>query len=808
MACPFLFRSCRNCESLPVFRENNMGRYIVKLTVSGDRQLDYRPQFFLSWFQWVILLLSVISGPLLADEVKEVKEDPSRLTLDRIFDGDEFKGEDAPVVQWMKRRGGYTTLEKPTGKEAGRNLIWNDPATGQKEILVPAHRFVPPGDEAPLSVEGYSFSEDESKLLIATNGKRVWRLKTRGDFWVLDIAAGELKKLGGTAAPSTLMFATFSPDASRVAFVRENNLYVQDLRDMQVTALTSDGSAHVINGTFDWVNEEELHLHKGFRWSLDGQSIAYWQINTEGVREFHLVNNTDNLYSQVQVIPYPKVGERNSAVRIGVVSSAGGETRWLRVPGDPREHYIAQMDWAGTENSAEIVLQQFNRLQNTNRLMTANAKSGDVQTLLTESDAAWVENSNAKLRLYDDQKKLVWLSERDGWQHAYSVARADGKTTLVTPDKFDVLSVDAIDSKGEWAYYIASPDNPTQRALHRARLDGAKSERLTPANQPGTHSYNISPDAKWAIHTFSTFADPPVVDLVSLPEHKSLRVLAENKEMKERLAKLKQPSTEFFRVNIEDDVQLDAWAIKPPDFDASKSYPVLFHVYGEPAGQTVLDRWGAKRHLWHVMLAQQGYVVISIDNRGTPAPRGRDWRKIVYRQVGILASADQAAATRAILKDRPYLDPQRVAVWGWSGGGSMTLNAMFRYPDLYRTGMSVAPVPNERLYDTIYQERYMGLPGDNADGYRLGSPITFANQLQGNLLLVHGTGDDNCHYQGTEALINELIAHNKQFSMLAYPNRSHSISERKNTTRHLYGLLTRYLNEKTPAGPQPRNNAN
>ncbi len=789
------------------FRKNNMRNW--RVTFSRNFSQRSNQSILCCGFQlrWFVLLCGLINvgNSLLAEDAKV---DPTQLTLDRIFEGDEFKGEDPPVIQWMKRRSGYTTLEKPAGKEPGRDLIWNDPATGKKEILVPALRFVPPGEEAPLSVEAYTFSDDESKLLIATNGKRVWRLKTRGDFWVLDIAAGELKKLGGNANPSTLMFAMFSPDASRVAYVRENNLYVQDLRDMSIKTLTSDGSPSVINGTFDWVNEEELHLHNGFRWSPDGESIAYWQINTEGVREFHLVNNTDNLYSQVQVIPYPKVGERNSAVRVGVVNRSGGETRWLSVPGDPREHYIAQMDWAGTGSSQEIVLQQFNRLQNTNRLMTANAKTGEVQTLLTETDAAWVENSNAKLRWYDEQKKLAWLSERDGWQHAYSITRSDGKPTLVTPGKFDVLSVEAIDSKGEWLYYIASPDNPTRRALYRAKLDGSKTERVTPANQQGTHSYSISPDAKWAIHTYSTFEAPPTVDLVNLPEHKSLRMLVENKELNDRLAKLKRPTSEFFRVTISDDVQLDAWAIKPPDFDSTKSYPVLIHVYGEPAGQTVLDRWAAKRHLWHMMLAQQGYVVISVDNRGTPAPRGREWRKVIYRQVGILASADQAAATRSILKERNYLDPQRIAIWGWSGGGSMTLNAMFRYPELYRTGMSIAPVPNERLYDTIYQERYMGLPGSNSDGYRLGSPITFANQLQGNLLLVHGTGDDNCHYQGTEALINELIAHNKQFSMLAYPNRSHSISERKNTTRHLYGLLTRFLNEKTPAGPQPRSSGN
>ena len=740
---------------------------------------------------------------------QEPTPDSSRLTLDRIFVGDEFKNEDPPAIQWLKRRGGYTTLETPTSKESpqtgGKDLVWNDLATGRKEVLVPAHRFIPPGEGSPLSIEAYVFSDDESKLLIFTNGKRVWRQKSRSDYWVLDIAAGELKKLGGAAASSTLMFATFSPDGSRVAYVRENNLYVQDLRGMQITALTSDGSAKVINGTFDWVYEEELDLRNGFRWSPDGRWIAYWQLNTEGVREIHLVNNTDGLYSQVQSIPYPKVGERNSSARIGVVRAEGGTTRWLSIPGDPHEHYLAQMDWAG--NSRDLFLQQFNRLQNTNKLMSANALTGEVQTKLTETDAAWVENSNSKLQRPANSQFIVWLSERDGWQHAYKLTNFENDPLLITPGSFDVISIEAISPKGDWLYYIASPDNPTRRSLYRARLDGSQAEQLTPANQPGTHSYKISPDGCWAIHTFSTFDLPPTVDLISLPDHKTVRFLAENATLKERLAKLKRPVTEFFRVDIGNQVQLDAWAIKPPDFDESKSYPVLFHVYGEPAGQTVMDRWAGKNALWHTLLAQRGYVVMSVDNRGTHAPRGRDWRKIIYRQVGILASADQAAATRAILKERPYLDPQRVAIWGWSGGGSMTLNALFRYPDLYRTGMSIASVPNQRYYDTIYQERYMGLPSDNAEGYRLGSPITFAGQLQGNLLLIHGTGDDNCHYQGMEALVNELITNNKQFTTFAYPNRSHSISEGTNTSRHLYSLLTQFLTEHIPAGPQPRSNS-
>jgi len=745
-------------------------------------------------------LLWVAGGSGVAQEAGN--SDPKRLTLERIFIADEFKTQESGAIQWCERRGGYTTLEKPADNGSGRDLVWHDPASGRQEVWVPAHRFVPSGEEGPLSIDSYTFSKDESKLLIFTNTRRVWRTRSRGDYWVLDIAAGELKKLGGDAPPASLMFAKFSPDGTRVAFVRGNDLYVQELLDARLTRLTSDGSPQRSNGTFDWVYEEELLLRDGYRWSPDSQAIAYWQIDATGVKQFPLVNNVAGIYPALQWIPYPKVGERNPAARIGVVSAGGGPTKWLDIPGDPCEHYLAQMDWAG--DSSEIVLQQLNRLQNTNRLWLADVKSGELRVRLTETDAAWVDNSNSKLRWFDEHRRFVWLSERDGWQRAYAASRDGDDFSLLTPDACDVIRVEAVDAVNQRLYFLASPDNPTQQYLYRARLDGTSVERLSPTDQPGTHSYSCSPDAQWAIHTYSTFTTPPVTDLISLSDHRSIRVLADNAALRKKLGELELPSAEFFRVSAAEGVELDGWCWKPPRFDEQQKYPVLFHVYGEPAGQTVLDRWGGRTELWHMLLAQQGYVVISVDNRGTPAPRGREWRKCIYRQVGILASADQAAAARALLRDRPYLDAQRVAIWGWSGGGSMTLNALLRYPDLYQVGMSIAPVPNQRLYDTIYQERYMGLPGDNAEGYRLGSPLTFANQLRGQLLLVHGTGDDNVHYQGSEALINELIAHHKQFTMFAYPGRSHGISEGRNTTRHLYGLLTDFLHRHVPAGPTSR----
>jgi len=319
--------------------------------------------------------------------------------------------------------------------------------------------------------------------------------------------------------------------------------------------------------------------------------------------------------------------------------------------------------------------------------------------------------------------------------------------------------------------------------------------------QDGTHSYQLSPDSGWAFHTYSRFETPPVTSLIRLPDHQNMRTLVQNSRLRENVESLERYPVEFFRIDIGDGVLLDAWSMKPPDFDPQKKYPVLFYVYGEPWGSTVRDSWGGNRYLWHLMLTQQDYIVMSVDNRGTRMPRGRAWRKIIYRQVGMLASSDQAAAVRAIIASRDYVDPDRIGVWGWSGGGAMTLNAMFRYPDLYRTGMSVAPVTNQRLYNSIYQERYMGLPEDNVEGYEKGSPVTFAHQLKGNLLLVHGTGDDNVHYQNTEMLINELIKHNKSFTMMSYPNRSHGIREGKNTSLHLFELLTQYLKKNLPPGP-------
>lgn len=740
------------------------------------------------------LILLLASALLQAGEKESAdKPDPSRLTVQRIFASGEFNAKGLSA-RWADDGDAYLTVE-------GSSIVRHDAATGDKTVVVSKADLTPPGESSPLKINDYAFSKAGDYLLVYTNSKRVWRRNTRGDYWVLDRSAHELRQLGGDAAPSSLQFAKLSPAGPVAAYVRENNLYVEDLRSGRVTALTSDGNGMVINGTFDWVYEEELQLRDGFRWSDDGQFIAYWQIDTSGVRKFTLIDDTRGMYPETISFAYPKTGQVNSICRAGVVSIQGSETQWLDLPGDRRDHYLARMDWI--PDTSRLLLQQLNRLQNENHVMVADAATGKVDTLFVERDKAWVDVHD-ELFWLDRNRQFTWISERDDWRRAYLVNVAAGPIRSLTPLGYDAIALLHLDESKECriAYYTASPGNAAQRYLYAVALSGANLKRVTPDDQPGWHDYRISPNGKWAIHTCSQMGQPPKTDLVTLPEHKSVRVLVDNKALEEKLAKLDSEPVEFFRVEAAPGVKLDGYCIKPPKFDPEKKYPLLVYVYGEPAGQTVTDRWGGSSYLWHLMLAQQGYFVMSFDNRGANCPRGRKWRKCVYRQVGILAPKDQAEALKHVLADRPYLDAERVGIWGWSGGGSMTLNAVFKFPDLYALGMAVAPVPNQRLYDTIYQERYMGLPSDNVKGYLEGSPINYAHQLKGKLLVVHGTGDDNCHYQGTEELIDELIRHKKPFTMMAYPNRSHSIHEGAGTTLHLRTLLTRYLNENLPAGPR------
>jgi len=703
-------------------------------------------------------------------------------------------------ITWMKDGTLYTRIE------AGEIVKYSLPAN-TKSVLISKDKLTPAGQTRPLNVRNYYFSEDGKKALIYTNTRKVWRLDTRGDYWVLDLSSNTLKQIGKGRPTSSLMFAKFSPDGSKVAYVSEYNLYVEDLASDNIKQLTQDGNRKFINGTFDWVYEEEFFCRDGFRWSPDGKQIAFWQIDARKTKDYLMIDNTDSIYPFIKPVEYPIAGETPSPFRIGVINISSAETKWMNISTDPVwGSYVPRMEWAA--NNTELIVQHLNRKQNESELLLCNASTGEAKPIYNEEDSAWIDI----LPLWDQDyiwggwdwlnggKEFVWATEKDGWRHLYRVSRDGKKETLITVGNYDVMEIAAIDEKSGYVYFFASPENATQKYLYRTKLDGkSKAERLSPMNQPGTHEYNVSPTGQFAYHTFTNYYTPVVSEWVSLPDHKGINGTNEVNNMLTKADRPKPP-IEFFKIKSSEGVEMDAWMVKPNNFDASKKYPVVFYVYTEPWGQNVKDEYGvANNFLYQGDMANDGYIYISIDNRGTPVPKGRTWRKCVYRKIGLINIRDQALAAKEVLKF-PFVDTSRIAVWGWSGGGSATLNLMFQYPDIYKTGIAVAAVGNQLTYDNIYQERYMGLPQENREDFVKGSPITYAKNLRGHLLYIHGTGDDNVHYNNAEMLINELIRYNRQFQLMSYPNRTHSISEGSGTFQHLSTLYTTYLRQWCPPG--------
>jgi dipeptidyl-peptidase-4 len=699
-------------------------------------------------------------------------------------------------VKWTTDGNGYYASE-------GSEIVKYELPSFGKTVLVDKKSLTPEGRTSSLSVRSFSVSNDGNKVLVFTNSKKVWRYDTKGDYWILDNQTKSLKQLGKTLPASSLMFAKISPDGKSAAYVSGHNIYVEDLATGTTKQLTKDGTDKIINGTFDWAYEEEFGCRDGFRWSPDSKTIAYWQIDATKIRNFLMLNTTDSIYSFTVPVEYPKVGEDPSSCRIGVLDIASSQTKWMNVPGSSVQHYIPRMEWAGNAN--EIIIQQLDRKQQESKIMLLNAKSGEAKTIYEEKDNAWVDVKT----MWNDMdpsgwewlnggKNFLWVSEKDGWRHIYVISKDGKKETLATKGDYDIISLEGIDEKNGYVYYMASPENATQKYLYRSKLDGTgKAELVSPTAQKGTHDYQLSPNALYAKHSFSNAATMPEADWVKLPSNEIIKGGA-----KKNAAPMPMESTkvEFIKVTTEDGVTMDGWKIMPNDFDSTKKYPVVFYVYTEPGSATVTDSYGsAGMFLYNGDMASDGYIQISLDGRGTPAPKGAAWRKSIYKKVGILNIRDQAMAAKKILEWK-YVDKDRVAVWGWSGGGSTTLNLMFQHSDIYKTGIAVAPVAYRLSYDNIYEERYMGLPQENREDYIKASAITHAKGLKGKLLVVHGTGDDNVHYQNTEMLINELVKNNKQFSLMSYPNRTHNISERAGTSLHLATLFTNYIKEHCPGG--------
>jgi dipeptidyl-peptidase-4 len=663
-------------------------------------------------------------------------------------------------------------LERLSGASA-RELVQYDAATGERTVLASLAQLVPPGATEPLAIESYQFSPDGSWLLLQTE---------RDGHWSFHRASGTLREVVAGGGSS------ISPDGGRILFGRQGNLHVYDLKSEEEVPLTRDGGSGSVS-------------NRGAVWSPDGARVAFVQSDASALRMRSMLIPTDPSYPEVREVRFARVGETIATLRVGVVAADGTEMRWVSIPSPSEGFYLGQVSWAG--NSHELLVEQFSRFRDERAFFLADVRTGEVTRIYHESDPAWVIASyrtNAGLEWIRGGESFLMLSEKDGWRRSYLYSREGREETSLTQADADVIERGPVDETGGWFYYIASPENATQRYLYRARLDGTGSpERVTPADQPGSHNYVFSPDVRWAFHTYSTIDTPPVTELIQLPEHRVVRVLEDNADVRSRAEASTSHPTEFLQIDIGGGIVMDAFLIKPRDFDPSKKYPVFIYVYGEPHGQTVLDRWST-RNSFHRVIADQGYLVMSIENRGTPAPKGAAWRRAIFPSLGPLSTREHAMGVRELGRMLPYVDLSRVGIWGWSGGGSNTLNSLFREPDVYHVGIAVAPKPQPHLYNAWFQEIYMETLETNPDGYRDSAPINFAEGLKGDLLIIHGTGETNTHLEITEGLVDRLVELRKTFDYMTYPNRDHGLSEGVGTPLHVRTLLLRYLLEHLPAG--------
>jgi dipeptidyl-peptidase 4 len=751
----------------------------------------------------------------------------SRLTIDRIFKSSELASAPLPEVRWLKD--GRSYLETRANPAGGVDIVRVDLTTGVAQVLVDAKSLV---DERgrPIEVEEITLSDDESKALLFHNSVRVWRTNTRGVYHVVDFRTKRVTPVAtittpgtgastttdssaapflgqrprnpvnpgfiagglasGAADPDLQMFAKFSPDGRQVAFVRGNDLHVTDLATGRERRLTTDGSDDVINGTTDWVYEEELDLRDAFRWSPDSKRIAYWRFDQSRVPAYPITDELP-LYPRVGVLRYPVAGAPNSRVRVGVLDVAGAgagrptRTRWLDVGGDTGL-YVARMEWVGSDSLAVLRLP---RRQNRADVLLLSAATGRGRTVLTERDSAYVDVGDEPV-WFNGGRQFLWSSDRSGWRQVYLYNRDGSLERCVTQDGMDVLGVVGVDEARGDVYVQAAAPTPTQRQIFRYSLSGKGGAQVTSA--PGSHAATIGPGARYLVDTYSTASQPATRTAYALPSMTRVRVLEDNARLRSTLSALSLRGPEFFRVPMPDGAKLDAYRIVPAGFDSTKRYPVLMYVYGGPAAPTVNDAWGGQRYLWHQLLAQHGYVVVSVDNRGA-AWRGRDFRKVTQLRLGQHESQDQIDAAKW-LGAQPWVDPKRIGMWGWSYGGYMTTLTAARGGDLFRAAIAVAPLTDWRFYDTIYTERYMWTPQANPEGYKAGAPLNYVEGLRAKFLVAHGTGDDNVHPQNTIQLAERLEAAGRPFYMLLYPNRTHSISG-GNSTAHLYDSMLRFVLE-------------
>ncbi len=717
----------------------------------------------------------VFAVPLAAQEVP-------RLSVERIFGKHEFAGAPSPTIHWLKDSASYVDVR--AGRGGGSDIVRVDVLTGRTTVLAGAASIV--GEDGHrIEIEDLALSDDESRALIFHNSVRVWRANTRGAYHIVDFKSQRVLPI--SRKPGLQMHAKFSPDGRSIAFVRDNDLFVADAGGTNERQLTEDGGETTINGATDWAYEEEFELRDGFRWSPDSRRIAYWRFDTSPVPVLTMVDEM-SLYPKLTPLRYPKAGEPVSRVKIGVIEVTGvAQPVWLATGSDSgAATYVPRMEWAGADS---VVVQRMPRRQNQLDVLMLSAMTGTGRVLVSDRDAAWVDVNDGPVWLAGG-RMFLWLSTRGGWRQLYLYKRDGSLVRRLTSDGTDVAEIVGVDSTSATIYTVETAPTTVERQVFSYNLL-RNPERLRVTTDAGTHrGASIAPTGRYLAAMFSSAGVPPSGVVYDLASGKRLRSHFANAELHRRVAALAIRPPQLSRIPVPSGDQLNAMRIVPADFDSTKKYPVLMYAYGGPGSQAAADEWGGDRYLWHQMLAQRGYVVVIVDNRGTGG-RGRAFEKQTHLHLGRLESQDQIDAARWI-GQQPWADANRIGIWGWSYGGYLAMLAASRGGSVFKAAIVVAPVADWRLYDALYAERYMSTPVDNPDGYHESTPLTYINGLTASLLLVHGTGDDNVHPQNTMQLVDKLESAGKQFRLMLYPNRTHSIGG-GTTQVHLYEMLTRFV---------------
>lgn len=720
----------------------------------------------------LFILFLALAGFAYAQEKKDI-------TLEDIWKKGTFRQKSVYGVNWMNDGQYYTSQ---AGSEKESFIVKYDIKKGEAvDTLIRSSKLIPAGAKEAISFDDYTYSDDESKTLFTTKTEAIYRRSFKADYYVYDVKTKNLVKLSEKGQES---YATFSPDLSKVAFVRDNNLFYVNLADMKLTQVTNDGSwGKIINGSTDWVYEEEFSFAQAFFWSPDGKKIAYYVFDESNVKEYNM-QTWGELYPQDYKFKYPKAGEDNAKVWVKMYDLASNKSTKVDI-GDENDIYVPRIKW--TQHANKLSVYKMNRLQNKLELFIADATTGKSSVILTETSNTYID-INDDLTFLKDGKQFIFGSEKDGYKHLYLYDMTGKMVKQITKGNWDVLSFSGVDEKTQTLYFSSSEVSPLQKQFYSTSIvkDNTKKQLTTLS---GTHDVDMSKDFKYYLDFHTTANTPVVVTLNEAKTGKAIKTMEDNKKLNDKLAEYKFAKKEFLKIPA-NGVELNAWMIKPTNFDATKKYPVLMFVYGGPGSQTVQDEWDAGNMFWFQLLAQKGYIIVSVDNRGTGA-RGAEFKKCTYANLGKLETEDQIESAKYLAK-QSYIDAGRIGIWGWSYGGYMTSLCLTLGADVFKTGIAVAPVTNWRFYDTIYTERYLKRPQDNKDGYDKNSPNTHADKLKGNYFIIHGTGDDNVHFQNAIEMHEAMVKANKQFTSFYYPNRNHGIYG-GNTRLHLYQMMTDYL---------------